>query len=734
MDLNKEVNMASKFFNKPQLGQAQLSNAAQTNLPSSDRLAEIKAQKAAQSIESLNQMGQRGVQQISGQYLQNIQAKNRLESGKQRPDFINYVNSQISQTENFESLGSQGLQDKYREYSESFLEQHKDKPYQTQLRSDLEQMSERMLGNMLKQRDAMHTQIVSDSTAEGASNAAQMYAEGLINSEQLKGRLNELSFDSTLAFQVPSSSEIDLNDDSRGKYQGLTQAQSKEAILRGIMIQTGKPANSKIAELLNSEEFRNEMGIPKVDEEYDKLVKVAFDKGARADKVVYENGLDGLKERLYAKTNQGFNVNIDTELQLHFDQGKQLTAQDEAKLRKTFKGVNDINTTSVQYVQGLLQGKDLSAGLSGDKKQAIYERAFTNTLGLNDVHLTVDNVSTQLSTREGQVGFSDYLKSGGKIPKKFKQMFDVPAGAGADKWNRASAAIVAMQAGAVGSGQSVEEIIGVKQVSKIRGMAKILNNPDMEASVKQNAIEALQTQSTSFNSKGYLKGTGDQPIDNEWLNDVSKDAPWTTDDYVSDQQNAAEIAGNYHAYRMAGNSEEEAQELAIDLFNKSNRQLEMSNGSEIAVPVQHKNLNNISIDEFSKSMVRDSFGNLVPRFPSIQEQRADLEVSTGKGYISEWRARTNISFQKSYNYGKTGKYDMLYDGRLVDNASFSYEELEQFIADSPAKLREKMTKGKHRSFKEVEEDALTNRRKAIRNKRSNVDVSEQMRNLYDLKI
>lgn len=719
--------MASKFFNKPQLGQAQLSNAQQSTLPSSDEQAAAKARNAAKSIESLSGLAQKTASTITGAYLENINAKNRLASGQQRPNFIAHVDSQISQTENFESLGSDGLQQKYREYSESFLDQHKDKPYASQLRSDMEQMGERMLGNMMKKRDTMHTQIVSDSTAEGSSNAMQMYSEGLIDSDQLQGRLAELSYDSTLAFQVPSSSGLDMDDDSRGKYQGLTRQQSNEAILRGIMIQTGKPNNSKAAEMLDNPVFRKELGISPTDQDYNKLVKVAYEKGARADKVHYEAGIDGLKESLYTKTNQGFNVDIDKELQIYMDSGQVISAQDEHKIRKAFKVENDNNTTSIAYRQGLLEGKDLSAGLSRKNKEIIFERSFTDILSLNDAGITIESVSTALSDKAGQVGFSEYIKSGGKIPDKFVQMFDVPAGSSAEKWSRASAALVSMQAASTGSGQSIEEIVGVNAVTKIRGMARIYNDPDMEGAVKQNAIDALQTQSTSFNSKGYLKGTQEAPIDNEWLTDVSKDAPWTIDDYVSDQQNAAEIAGNYHAYRMAGNSDGDAKELAENLFNKSNRSLEMSNGGEIIIPVKHKNLNNISIEEFSKSL--DANGQA--RFPSLQQQRDDLEVSTGQGWISEWRARTNISFQKSYNYGKTGNYDMLYNGKLVEQSSFSYSELEDFISNAPAKLREKMTGGKHRSIQEVEDDALSKRRKNIKNR---VNTDHRIQSLFDLKI
>jgi len=720
--------MASKFFNKPQLGQAQLTNSQQSNLSGVDVKAEMRAISAAKSIESLSNSAQGAVQSITGAYIENINAKNRLESRKQTPFFLKHVKKQIISTENFESIGDDGLKTKYTEYAESFMEKHKDKPYANELRENLDKMEQGVLTDMVQQRGALHVKKVSDATAEGASIAGQMLAEGLINQEQFAGRLAELDYDATLGLQDPASSGLSLSDEYRNKYrENITSKQAKEAILRGLMIQTGKPNNSVVADILDTPEFRESMGISPTDEDYNKLVAVAKQKGARADKVNYEQGLDSFKESLYTKTNQGFEVNIDKELETMKASGQVITAQDEHKIRKQFKQENDIIVSSLKYKEGLVNGIDRSAGLPKKQREALFERSFTDVLGITGEELSVGNVNAALSTKEGQVAFGEYIEVGGKIPDKFTKMFDVPAGSGQEKWDNANDALNKIQAASLGSGQAVEAIIGVKQVSKIRGMSRIWNDPNMEDSVKRNAIEALEAQSTSFNSKGYLKGSPDTPIDTEWLNDVSKDAPWTTDDYVSDMQNSAEIAGNYHAYRMAGNSDEDAKELAMDLFNKSNRSMEMSNGGEIVIPVNHKNLNNISIDEFSKSV--DANGK--PRFPSIMEQRSDLEISTGEGWISEWRARTNISFQKSHNYGKTGNYDMLYNGRLVDRAQFSYSELEDFISKSPSRLREKMTGGKHRSISEVEEDATNNRRKNIKSKQDQRSLEQH---LFDLKI
>ena len=723
--------MASKFFNRPQLGQAQLSNAQQSNLPSEDVQATRRAQLAAKSIETLASLGQKVTRNVTGAYLDNIDAKNKLESNTLREPFMSRVQLDLTNTENLESYSDEDLASKYTEYSENYLKEHKDKPYSNQLRQDLEMMKPTMLTNMRKNRDAVHTKKVTDNTIQGASNVAQMFSKGLIDKEQYYGRMGELAHDATFAFQVPSSSKVPLSDQGRDNYMTkVTNPQALKAILKGIMIQTGEPNNSVIANDMASPEFKKAFNISDTNEEYNQMLEVVKKKGARADKINYKEGLDGFKESLYTKTNQGFTVDIDRELQAFTDSGKTITAQDEHSLRKSFEDENKTNLTSVNYRDNLKGGKDITAGLTKKKRESVYERSFTDVLDINEEGISIDTVSSSLSGKNGQVEFGEYIKSGGKVPDKFVKMFDVPAGSSAEKWDKANGAIVLMQAAATGSGQSVEEIIGVNSVAKIRGMSRIYNDPNMEGAVKQNAIDALQTQSTSFNSKGYLKGTAEQPIDNEWLTSVSKDAPWTTDDYVSDQQNASEIAGNYHAYRMAGNSEADAKELALDLFNKSNRSFEMSNGGEIIIPVKHKNLNNISIEEFSKSL--DANGK--SRFPSLKQQRDDLEISTGQGWISEWRARTNISFQKSYNYGKTGKYDMLYNGKLVDQSSFSYEELEEFIAQSPSKLREKMTGGKHQSIQEIEESALSNRRKNIKGKKNQANIDMRIQSLFDLGI
>jgi len=711
------------FFNKPQLGQAQLQQAQKTTESGVDNAANSRAQQANQSVDAL--LGLAGsAQKIFGKYQANIEAKDRLESGAEIPFYKQAVEEELNRTENLESLGREGLNSKLDEIKESFMERYKDKPFSSQLSNDIDGLRSNVLTGVITRRDNLHVQKVSDHTSQNASSFASQYADGSMSIEDIAGSLQGLMQESTIAHQVPSSTEMGLEGEGREKYKTLTQKQSRDSIMQGLMIQTGQPKNSKVADLLANKEFRKQMGISPTDVDYNKMVEHARKKGVKADKVVYEQGVDNFKEQLYSITNMGIPVDIDMEIKGYKESGQDITAQDEHKLRKAFKLENATVVTSEKYREQLVDGKDLTVNMTKKDREALYDRAFSDTLDLTASGVSVSGISGSLrDSSENQATFRDYIGSGGKLPATVKRLFNVPAGAGVDKWDEANDAIMAMESAASGSGVSVEAIIGVEQVSKVRGLSRLLNDETMDEATKASAIEAFHTNSASFNSKGYLRGTSESKIDTEWLNSVSTDAPWTTDDYVSDQQNADEINGNYEAYRMAGHNQEKAQELALDLFESSNTNFEMPNGGELVIPKAHRYLNNESILAFSKD---------ASRFPSIQQQRQALEVLTGEGWVSEWRADRNISVQKSYNYAKTGKYDMLFDGRLVKNSSFTYSELQDFIGTTDHETRTKITGVKtERPFSEVEREANENRKKNIRDR---LYTDEDIQHILDLTI
>ncbi len=718
--------MASKFFNKPQLGQTQLEQAERTNLTGVDNEANAQAAQAERSLELLSGLT-KGVANIgtaiAGKYQDNINAKNRLESGKELPSYQQRVEQELAAIPNLEAFSRQDMDAKLREINESFMNNYDGKPYNKQLRDDINKLQGNIIGQMLTSRDRLHVQKVTDATSEEASSLGQQYGAGTLDEDGLMLAIDSLLDESTIAHQVPTSSELELSEDAREKYKTLTKRQAIDSVLKGLMVQTGRPANSRVADFIGSKSFRKSLGIGDTDSEYNKLVDFAKKKGIKADKFKYSNDLDSLKEKLYGATNLGLAVDIDMKVKEFRSSGNQLTAKDEHRLRKEFKAENNLLGNSDAYVSQLLVGRDTTANMTGKQKQAIYNRAFTNILDITAQGASIGNISGSLGIAENQKAFKDYIQSGGKIPKAVIGLFDVPAGADVDKWNEANAAIMSMEAASAGSGFSIESIIGVNQVSKIRGLSRLLNDDKLDEATKKTAIEAFHTRSATFNSKGYLQGTVNTRLDPTWLDEVSKDAPWTTDDFISSRQNADEIAGNYQAYRLAGHDDSKARELALELFEESNTNFEMPNGGEIAIPLEHKYLNNESILAFSK----DS-----NRFPSLKLQRDDLEILTGEGWISEWRLDRNISIQKSYNFAKTGKYDMMFDGKLVKDSSFTYDELEEYISTLDHKQRSKITGVKsERPFKEVEKEALSNRK---RNIEDDASTHRRMQHIFDLTI
>lgn len=715
--------MMKHFFNKPQLERANLTQAAATTETGIDNKANNKAQQANISVDHLLSIGG-SVLKIAGKYQENIEAKDRLASKDSMPLYADHIKVELSKVKDIDYMGSDALNDKLTEFTESFMKNYKDSPFRDQLKSDLGDVRSQVLTKMIDKRSEVHVGKVGNFVSSRASTLAQEYSAGSIDSDTFNSRALMLVTDGTLAYQVGTSTEVDLPDELRVEYIKLTGVQSKEAFMKGLAVQLADPENSNLALKITSTEFRKAMGIRDDDREYNKFVSNVLKKGVAADKLNYKTGLDNFKNELYTITNQGTNVDIDTQVKEYRQGGAKLTAQDEHKLRKEFDTENTLLGNSADYIEKLLDGRDITVGMNKKAREAIYTRSFTDVLGLTGEPVVgIRDINAALSGQKEQSAFGDYIQSGGKIPARVKAMFDVPAGSSATKWSEANTAIMSMEAAASGSGFSIESIIGVNQVSKVRGLSRLLNDQDMDEATKRNAIEAFHTRSTSFNSKGYLRGNESTQIDTEWLDDVSKDAPWTTDDYVSSRQNADEISGNYQAYRLAGHDESTAQKLALDLFNESNTSFEMPNGGEIVIPSDHKYLNNESILAFSKD---------AERFPSLREQRDDIELLTGEGWVAEWRADTNISIQKSYNFAKSGKYDMMYDGRLVKNSSFTYSELQDFISRQDYKTRTKITGVKvERPFKEIEAEALGNRRDKMRRKGY---INEDIQHLFDLTI
>jgi hypothetical protein len=709
--------MASKFFQKPQLGQAQMSNAQKSSTPSTDQTAQNNAEQAAKGIDMLHNLAQGITDAAYKGYTENVQAKNRLESANERPAFIRHVQKQIEETEDYENLGSEGLKAKYKESVDSFMKGHEDKSYTHQLRKDLVSYSPKMLENMFQQRDAKYSAKVTDLTAQSASDASQEFQSSMTSSKDYIGVLQNRIQESMLAHQSPASAKMITDDDTRGVYQGLTLKQAQAAAMKGVMIQLGNPKNSRLASIVHTKEFMDTMGVNAEDPEYQKLVSFALRKGQKADAFNYSKSLDGLRESMYIQTNMGVTVDVDKAIIAHRQSGKPMTAKDEHKLRKDFKDENGLVIETDTYMKSLIKGVDHSVGKPPKVQQKMYNKAFLQSLKITDgSEVSLTSIANQLRDPDIAFDFGKYMTSGGHLPKTFTAMLDVPAGYGdkasAKKWSEANTVITAMERATALSGKSMEQELGVALVSRIRGMSRLIEDDLMDEATKKNAIEQFSLSATSFDSSGFTKGTEATKLDPDWLQDVASDAAYTGEDYVGQVYNAKEIEHNYQNYRLQNYSDEQSKEMAKDLFESSNRAFELPNNDEITVPTKHVFLNNESIIGFSKD---------VKTFPSIKKARDAAEAS--------WHSFSNIdstiSINKSHSFAKTGNYQMLVGG--VVQGTFNYDQMSKWIGEQDYKTRAKITGVKNGgSFKEVKDAAIKNRNKKVEPKISSDDVMKNL--------
>jgi hypothetical protein len=673
----------AKFFNKPQLSGTQLQQAQQSNETGVDAAANNKARQADRNVDQLLSIGQ-GAIGIAGKYQENIEAKDRLESRAQMPFYKQLIEEELSKTENFESLGREGLNSKFDEINEIFMERYKDKPYNSQLRQDIEGQRQAVLTGMITQRDGMHVKKVADHTAQNAADFASLFSSGSMDEDGMRESLTQLMQESTLAHQVPSSSELDLSDEAREKYRSLTSEQARDAVLRGMMIHTGQPANSKVAQLLASDEFRGRMGIGDADEDYNKMVAHAYKKGVKADKLVYDTGLDNFKEKLYGVTNMGIPVNIDMELEGFKKSGQQITAQDEHKLRKAFKTENRGIDSANMYRAKIADGVDTSIGMTPKDKEAMLQRVFTDELNMSGSEFSIDQVNAQLNTPEGYQSFKNYAKDGGELPKSVSSLFNLPAGSDVNKWVIAEDTLVTMQAAMSGSGKSVDELIGVDKVARVRAFSNMLSDKTLSEQDKREQRILLSNSFANINSRGFIRPMKDSTLDMEDITDRAKDADNTTDTLSGYRQNQ-EIITHYAALNeLSGMDSDSAIEKAIKQFDMGHTEFELPDGAEIAIPVEHKLLNPVGIKMFAK-------GNA---------DIADRIKKDNFSFASDFRVDRQISMRKAPDFNRSKEYILTYDEKPVSGGRFTYEQYNEYIGTLPRDKQLEVDKNKHKTRQE----------------------------------
>jgi len=725
----------AKFFNKLQLGQTNIQQAEQTSLSDVDNAANAKAAQADRSIDML--MGVAGSalslgSKLEGRYQDNLNAKNKMLSSEEMVKYSRNIQSKIAGMQDIDSISSEEMQSRIKTIQSDFLEGYDESPYRNQLSDDLQASSRHSLNTMMTARDNLHVKKVSDATAVGATNLFKQYTEGTISREDMLLKSKELIDKSMIAHQVPTSNELGIPNEAREKYMILTRKQGIEAFTRGGMVNLGDPINSKGAKLFGSTDYMEMLGVNEGDPEYTKLTQMFNSRGAKADAFNYTQGVNKLKDGLYTSTNQGVPVDIDKQVELFRSQGNNLTAQDEHKLRKEFKSENSKIVTTESYMENLvgvnsrgkkIASRDITIGMAPKAAQAIYEKSEAFILKANGQPVTPELWNTQMADPQIASEFGKYIHSGGQVSKATVRSFEVAAGYGekgslvtAKKYSDNNIALMSISGAIADSGKTIEEVLAPEIVSKTRGYARLYNDDLMDEATKKNAIEQLSLNSTSFNSRGYINATKETPVDTEWSNKFSKDAPWTGEDFVSAAQNDAELRHYYQLFKMQGMSDGDAQDKSEDLFKASNRPFEMPNNDEITVPTKHVYLNRESILAFSKD---------ASKFPSLKSSR-DTNGWLGFSIDSE------VSIKKDHSYGKTGKYKLYHDG-VGQGDAFTYEELSEWISTQPKEVQEKIIGEKiESSYKDAEAKAYENRNKKVN--RDKISLDERIQNIFDLAI
>tara|TARA_R110000850_G_scaffold10327_3_gene37050 strand:+ start:5128 stop:7278 length:2151 start_codon:yes stop_codon:yes gene_type:complete len=692
--------MADKFFNKPQLGQTQLDQAQQTNETGIDNRANSQAKQAQKSLELLSGITQ-GIEKvgytIAGKYQANIDKARSLESKKQLQFYQEEVHKELTSLRDLDSMSDADMQSKMTEIKSDFLKEHKDRPYTSQLRDDLDKVQPNVLNQFISGRTNMHVKKVSNNVSEEASSLGQQLSSGTLDGKGFMEQFNALLDDGTIAHQSPESSRLIDSTEVRTKYQTLTRRQTIDAAMKGVLVQTGKPENSAIADIIGSKEFRKSMGIKASDTEYNKLVDYAVKKGAQADKFQYDSGLDGLKESLYKQTNNGMSVDIDKAVDMFRGGGKKLTEQDEHKLRKQFKGENEQVVNVDNYLKNLSLEKgahDITNGKTKKEQEAIFNGAFRQVLNFGDTPMSMDGLTGQLSSAAEKHGFGVFMRSGGTIPKSTLDTF-APVGTDIQKWAKTNTAMQAMSAALVGTGKEITTVLGAKRVGKIRAMANVLNNKGLSSQEQTQQMTIINSSFSNINSRGKMRPIEGSEIDMDTLREAAGDGYRTTDILNGNRQNLEEMTHLAAINELAGDSGSVAAERAVQQFNDGHAKYENPDGTEIAIPVAHRTLNPTGLLMYAKGETEIA-------------KRINNDNFT---FLGDFRVDRQIGMRKSAEFNASGNYLLTYNGVVLPGSAFNYKQYTDYIATLPSADRRKVDETINKSKLENKEDSLESRKK-----------------------
>lgn len=717
--------MANEFFKKPQLGNPALTESQKTALPSDDRNAISKAQQASRGIEMLTNLGSGLVNSSTKYYQEHIDAKNKVESSTHTKSFIDYVSNRAMAEDKFDELSTDTLRSKYQQYKEDYIKENGQGEVEPYLRSHLDSMSGSVVGRMIELRDNVGIEKVQNWTSQYGYNQGELYNSNVNTREETIANFKDKVHSMTLARTARVAGELPLTNKQRAAMYEQNYSKSVEYLLKGLV----GSSSIKVGELLEDKDFKEALKITD-NPEYNKLVDKVKRNGKAIYDAQYSDQKDQLYEMAYGAINNGDEVDPNRAIA---NAGQFMTEKDKFDFIKKFSEQDAITASTNDYLGNLDSGVNISKGLSPKEAKVVQTSGFMQTLNLDQRTFNIDDISTALNNPLNAGTLKNRLSRGMPYPDSFIREITNPATGLNNLTNviKSRDVINDLTELSSGTGMPIQSRIGAENVSRILGMARVAENPYIDEKIKQQVVDSISNQDAKFDGNGYFVGfrkTLDEKMNKDfssqfnqrWQDDTDK---WFHNDDYEVQQNILSEKRSYYAMaRHSGMDDASAYDYAEKMIEDSNVEVTMPSGDATLIPKWHDNINATSVVEFAlNGKTIDANGNSVPRFPSIVSAVKAREKFGGLQRTVTSPIASRISIRRSYNYGKTGKYDMLLDGEIVTDATFSNEEMGSFIDSADLEVRARINKDKSVLTLQESIELGKRRRDASLKRRKNVD-------------
>ena len=374
--------------------------------------------------------------------------------------------------------------------------------------------------------------------------------------------------------------------------------------------------------------------------------------------------------------------------------------QQEDLIAKFAKGMGKTNTFD-QIALQLDKGNHTavhSADLT-DKEEDEFDDFYMNrTVGFSDLSggTIIDTINS------GQVddtvpAFADKGRSyGPSLINAFEEILIPKQGeTSLEAGGRQAKAFTSMLAETQGTINPISDHISTEAKARMSYHSRLNDNIVSGVMDVREAQEALNTYNTEFkknlNSDGIFvsKKSSEATTDDivEDIDDFSKDADWTPDDYINSEFIAKTVKHDFNLYIDSGDEPDDALDKAQKGFKSKHTRLENPDGTHAA----------ISKIEFGANTPDDML-----EF-ALEHPRIKSKNKKGKKwanlYNHGWSMDDNLGFHPVSNFGKTKLFEIYYNGRPVAGTKFSGRDLKRGLKKIRAEKKLAIEKADREKFK-----------------------------------